>query len=54
MAVGRGVGVYVRLARREETQLIGKYGADYLEYRRRVPMFLPRLRDAPQVTERAR
>jgi protein-S-isoprenylcysteine O-methyltransferase Ste14 len=48
------VGAYIRLARREEAQLIGKYGADYLEYRRRVPMFLPRLRDAAQVTARAR
>jgi len=33
--------VYVRLARREEARLIAKLGADHLEYRRHVPMFVP-------------
>jgi protein-S-isoprenylcysteine O-methyltransferase Ste14 len=36
------VFAFVRLARREETRLIDKFGAEYLEYRRRVPMFVPR------------
>jgi protein-S-isoprenylcysteine O-methyltransferase Ste14 len=36
------VFAYVRLARREEARLIDKFGADYLEYRRDVPMFVPR------------
>ncbi len=35
------VFAYVRLARREEARLIAKFGADYLEYRRHVPMFVP-------------
>lgn len=45
------VGAYVRLARREEARLIQKYGAEYLAYRRRVPMFIPRLRGAPPFAE---
>jgi len=39
------VWVYVRLARREEDQMIRRFGEQYLAYRRRVPMFFPRLRD---------
>ena len=36
------VGVYVRLARKEEAQVIEDFGEAYLDYRRRVPMFFPR------------
>ena len=35
------VWIYVRLARREEARMIKKFGARYLEYQRRVPMFIP-------------
>lgn len=36
------VVAYVLLARREEQKAIEEFGADYLEYQRRVPMFFPR------------
>ena len=39
------VWVYVRLARKEEAQVIDEFGEEYLIYRRRVPMFFPRWRD---------
>jgi protein-S-isoprenylcysteine O-methyltransferase Ste14 len=32
---------YVLLARKEERQMIEKFGDDYREYQRRLPMFLP-------------
>ena len=35
------VGIYVRLARREERHMIQKFGTRYLAYQRRVPMFIP-------------
>lgn len=35
------VFVYVRLARTEEKKVIEQFGEEYLEYRRRVPGFLP-------------
>jgi protein-S-isoprenylcysteine O-methyltransferase Ste14 len=35
------VGAYVLLARREERQMVDKYGDKYLEYQRSVPMFFP-------------
>lgn len=35
------VWVYVRLARREEKQMIQQFGEQYLDYRRRVPAFFP-------------
>ena len=42
------VWAYVRLARREEAHLFGRFGGQYLEYRRQVPMFIPRWRGALQ------
>jgi protein-S-isoprenylcysteine O-methyltransferase Ste14 len=33
---------YVHLARREEAQLIQRFGDAYLVYRQRVPMFFPK------------
>lgn len=34
---------YVRLAHKEERQMIEQFGDDYLAYRRRVPAFIPHL-----------
>ena len=36
------VGAYVLLARREERQMVDRFGDQYKEYRNRVPMFFPR------------
>lgn len=33
---------YVLLARKEERQMVERFGNEYIEYRERVPMFLPR------------
>ena len=44
------VGAYFRLARREEARLISQFGTAYLEYRQRVPMFVPRWRGNRQQT----
>lgn len=33
---------YYRLAKKEEEEMIDKFGEEYEEYRRKVPMFLPR------------
>lgn len=34
--------VYVRLARKEETQMLRRFGAEYQDYLDRIPMFVPR------------
>lgn len=36
------VVAYTLLARREERQMVEQFGDEYLAYRRRVPMFIPR------------
>lgn len=36
------VWAYARLARREEAQMVERFGDEYLAYRARVPMFFPR------------
>lgn len=47
------VVVYVRLARREEAEMVATYGAAYVAYRERTGMFLPRVRmHAPRVSPR--
>ena len=42
------LAVYSRLARREEREAEARYGEAYRAYRARVPMFVPRLRSAPE------
>ena len=42
------VWAYVHLARREEERLVERFGAAFLDYRARVPMFVPRWRDLRQ------
>lgn len=37
------VFIYYRLALREEKQVIGEFGDQYLAYKKRVPMFIPQL-----------
>ncbi|MAS15453.1 isoprenylcysteine carboxylmethyltransferase family protein (plasmid) [Nitratireductor rhodophyticola] len=39
---------YVHLGRREEARLIEQFGQQYIDYRQRVPMFLPHWRDIRQ------
>ena len=36
------VGAYTLLARKEERQMMAKFGDDYRRYRQQVPMFIPR------------
>lgn len=43
------VFAYVWLARKEEREAIKKFGDEYLEYMRRVPMFIPRRADVPRL-----
>jgi protein-S-isoprenylcysteine O-methyltransferase Ste14 len=35
--------IYYRLALREEKDVIAKFGEEYIQYRKKVPMFIPRL-----------
>ncbi len=44
--------MYYRLARREEKEVGSLFGDKYLSYRRRVPMFFPRLAKASPLTSR--
>lgn len=43
------VGAYVLLARKEERQMLEKFGERYREYRQRVPMFFPHWRGWPDI-----
>ncbi len=38
------VAMYIRLARKEEREMIQRFGDEYREYMRRVGMFIPRIR----------
>jgi protein-S-isoprenylcysteine O-methyltransferase Ste14 len=46
------VWLYVRLARREEAQMIARFGEKYQAYRRHVPMFLPRWQALQRISPR--
>jgi methanethiol S-methyltransferase len=46
------VWAYVRLARREERQLLERFGVAYAVYQRSVPRFLPRLHDLHRLLQR--
>ena len=48
------VWAYVRLARREEAQMVERFGETYEAYRRRVPMFFPRQGQWRRLLEAAR
>jgi len=48
------VWAYVRLARREEAQMVERFGETYEAYRRRVPMFFPRRGQWRRLLEAAR
>ncbi len=42
------VAMYVRLARNEEQEALGQFGADYAHYAARTPAFIPRVPKAPR------
>jgi len=44
---------YGLLARSEEKRVIEQFGQEYIDYRRRVPMFLPRMGQWRQLVERS-
>ncbi len=43
------VWMYVRLARKEEAEMVKRFGEEYREYQRGVPMFIPRWGDWRQL-----
>jgi protein-S-isoprenylcysteine O-methyltransferase Ste14 len=43
------LGVYYPVMKREEQELLGGYGADFLEYAREVPLFIPRMLPAAKI-----
>ncbi|TAL85984.1 MAG: isoprenylcysteine carboxylmethyltransferase family protein [Candidimonas sp.] len=45
--------VYWRLARNEEKRALAEFGDEYRAYRRRVPMFIPRVSQWRQLVERS-
>lgn len=45
------VVAYVLLARKEERDMLAKFGDQYRDYQQRVPMFIPRLRGGDQDEE---
>jgi methanethiol S-methyltransferase len=47
------VFAYFLLARREEKQMVERFGERYRAYRQRVPMFFPRMRQWSRLLERA-
>jgi methanethiol S-methyltransferase len=42
------VAMYYKLAKREEKEMVESYGERYLQYKRKVPMFIPRLKSSPK------
>ena len=44
--------VYYRLARREETEVEAQFGERYQQYRKRTPMFIPKVRSVMAYKER--
>jgi len=48
------VWAYVRLARREEQDMVERFGARYVEYRQRVPAFFPRRGEWRRLVEMTR
>ncbi len=48
------VWAYVRLARKEEAQMIARFGDDYLAYGRQVPRFVPRRGEWRRLLEETR
>lgn len=48
------IWAYYRLAKREEAQMTERFGEDYVTYRSRVPMFLPRRRQWRRLLEEGR
>jgi protein-S-isoprenylcysteine O-methyltransferase Ste14 len=48
------IWAYYHLARREEVQMIERFGDEYLAYRCRIPMFFPRRREWRRLLDEAR
>jgi protein-S-isoprenylcysteine O-methyltransferase Ste14 len=45
------VGMYVRLARHEEREIVAEFGRAYVEYAARTPAFVPRLRGLGEMSQ---